>query len=688
MRPTDTVQVELDGETFDIGIGALVSQVPELLAGASFDREARGWDEASHPRAPKGSASGGQFMAYDKSKNQGTGYGKKGGDASVRELQEALNKLGFTDANGRKLEVDGQLGPLTTTAIMKAQKQLGVKQDGKVDKALLEKILKMKGGHKPAAHEDHSKQPHKPTAHQDHKGGASKPHKPGTHQDVKGPGDGKFHSAPAHHKAGPASAHSGVDTGKPKAKPPAKKKPAKPEPPHYQHVSVKPGGQSGDRGGWWPSGWQRSGWDEASHPRDPGGKFAHVPGLDLVATKGKRKGISHNTITAKIWGEKAGHIRLTGEGTEIDDLAVSPKHRGKGVAHRLMQEAIDKFGHQTIRLHASPFGKGGLDAEGLMAFYAKHGFVPEPDRGKGYMVRHPSGGRSADADGEQRAKWNEGKHPRTPDGKFAHLSTAQLAHEIGKVNYQLGAPTNQIDVVQKALQAKHKALKHELNKRPDKPAKIPEWTPGTPPVNAPAKPAAPAAPVEAPKPVVHDLPKYEPKPPKRPAEPKSGVSNAEDMDLDRDQRRAIREYSGGRYRDINHTLRGKDWTYSDTQELIDGLDSVFEAGAKTDRPMSVKRRVMGARLFLGEPGSKVGKTFTDPAFVSTTEMADMKKIAGVFGHDEIDIHLPEGTPALRLGKLSNNSHEQEILLKRGTRFKVLSDEQTPEGRRVKLEVVL
>jgi GNAT superfamily N-acetyltransferase len=558
----------------DRGKGYMVRH-PSGGRSAESDGEARGWDEALHPRAPEGSGSGGQFMAYDKSKNQGTGYGKKGGDANVRELQEALNKLGFTDAKGNKLAVDGQLGPLTTAAIMKAQKQLGIKPDGKVDKALLDKIKAMHAPGKPAAHQDHSKakpgghppaahedhkggQPHKPAAHEDHSKAKPKPHGPSAHQDVKGPGDGKFHNAPAHHKpkhkAGPASAHSEVDTGKPKAKPPAKKKPAKPEPPHYQHVEVRPG----DRG-WWPD----------------------------------------------------------------------------------------------------------------------------------------------DAD-ERASKWTEGKHPRNPDGKFAHLSTAQLAHELGKTNYQLNEPSNQIGAMQKALQAKHKALKTELNKRPDKPAKIPEWTPGTkftgdagspkpatPTPAAPPKPVVPAAPVEpaAPAPK-YDLPEYKPKPPKRMPESKTGVSNADEMDLDRDQRKAVREYSGGRYRDVNYTLRGKDWTYSDTQEIIDGLDAVFDKGAKVDRPMTVKRRVMGARLMLGEPGEKVGKTFTDPAFVSTTELADMKNIQGVFGHDEFEIHLPEGTPAFRMGKLSKNTHEKEILLKRGTKFKVLSDKQTPQGRRIKLEVVL
>lgn len=110
-----------------------------------------GWTEAAHPRAGAGSATGGQFIAYDSSKKTGTGYGKKGGDSRVKRLQDALNALGYTDSKGRALERDGMLGPLTTSSVKKAQAKLGLKPDGKVTPALLKRLeglasAKKKGG--------------------------------------------------------------------------------------------------------------------------------------------------------------------------------------------------------------------------------------------------------------------------------------------------------------------------------------------------------------------------------------------------------------------------------------------------------------------------------------------------------------------------------------------------------------
>lgn len=130
------------------------------------------WDEALHPRAPAGDPTGGQFappseaqekkqkndkdgkgagrqfagpdMSYDPKKNRGTGYGRKGGDRRVRVLQRALNRLGLTDAKGKKLAVDGQLGPLTTQAVKDAQRKLGMKADGVVTAKFLEKLASTK----------------------------------------------------------------------------------------------------------------------------------------------------------------------------------------------------------------------------------------------------------------------------------------------------------------------------------------------------------------------------------------------------------------------------------------------------------------------------------------------------------------------------------------------------------------
>jgi len=88
------------------------------------------------PAAKKAESSKGD-MAYDPDTGRGPGYGTAGGDARVKQLQTALNRLGLTDSRGQKLKVDGKLGPKTTQAIKAAQRRLGMKADGRVTPAML-----------------------------------------------------------------------------------------------------------------------------------------------------------------------------------------------------------------------------------------------------------------------------------------------------------------------------------------------------------------------------------------------------------------------------------------------------------------------------------------------------------------------------------------------------------------------
>ena len=108
------------------------------------------FNSALHPRGAgaqggqfvaKGASSGSQSIGYDAKRGTGAGYGTGGkGDARVKQLQTALNRLGFKDAAGNALKVDGKLGPRTTAAIKRLQRRLGLKADGIVSPALLKKV--------------------------------------------------------------------------------------------------------------------------------------------------------------------------------------------------------------------------------------------------------------------------------------------------------------------------------------------------------------------------------------------------------------------------------------------------------------------------------------------------------------------------------------------------------------------
>lgn len=116
------------------GTGATGGQFSAKSKAPAFGPNAKG-------KSSKGKGGGGN-LAFDG--RRGTGYGTRGGDKRVRALQEALNRLGLTDASGKKLAIDGQMGPRTTAAVKRAQRKLGLKPDGVVTPALLRKLVAAK----------------------------------------------------------------------------------------------------------------------------------------------------------------------------------------------------------------------------------------------------------------------------------------------------------------------------------------------------------------------------------------------------------------------------------------------------------------------------------------------------------------------------------------------------------------
>lgn len=168
--PELLVEAFADVDTDDAGESEATAVLESWYDEAERDT-AGGWDPTSHPRASAGAAGGGQFttgggggqakqkaadapakkkriggeaLSFDAKSGRGTGYGKPGGDARVRKLQAALNRLGLKDADGRALKLDGKLGPRTTAAVKAAQRKLGLPADGKVTPQLLAKLVAAK----------------------------------------------------------------------------------------------------------------------------------------------------------------------------------------------------------------------------------------------------------------------------------------------------------------------------------------------------------------------------------------------------------------------------------------------------------------------------------------------------------------------------------------------------------------
>lgn len=144
------------------------------------------FEEGAHPRNPAGSATGGEFTKkkaapksaansgkkrqpqaqpqaqsrpgprrprYDPNAaipfekriyKRGVGMSNAGPDDNVKLLQRHLNRLGLKGANGKPLEVDGQLGPQTEAAIKAYQRRTGMKTTGVMTGAELLQVSKTK----------------------------------------------------------------------------------------------------------------------------------------------------------------------------------------------------------------------------------------------------------------------------------------------------------------------------------------------------------------------------------------------------------------------------------------------------------------------------------------------------------------------------------------------------------------
>lgn len=134
--------------------------------------------DPSHPHVPAGSSTGGQFAPTGNNNSGGNnktpakaparpsthkpsgharndsgdfhfdgttgpGYGMPGGSPKVKNLQDHLVRLGLASKNDRALQ-DGKYGPKTTAAVKRAQKALGLKQDGIATPALIAKLAATK----------------------------------------------------------------------------------------------------------------------------------------------------------------------------------------------------------------------------------------------------------------------------------------------------------------------------------------------------------------------------------------------------------------------------------------------------------------------------------------------------------------------------------------------------------------
>jgi hypothetical protein len=151
-------------------------------------------------------------------------------------------------------------------------------------------------------------------------------------------------------------------------------------------------------------------------------------------------------------------------------------------------------------------------------------------------------------------------------------------------------------------------------------------------------------------------------------------------DLSVAERRSLSRYTDVHYKEINSYVRGSKMlsfghaTRQRAETDARNIDSVM-ARAKLPQAMTVYRGMRPGLFAELKPGDE----FTDKGFVSVSANP---KIAKHFGHGSALIKLPAGAKVIPIGDKSQVSKEAELLINRGSRFKVL--EHT--GKHITLEL--
>lgn len=155
----------------------------------------------------------------------------------------------------------------------------------------------------------------------------------------------------------------------------------------------------------------------------------------------------------------------------------------------------------------------------------------------------------------------------------------------------------------------------------------------------------------------------------------------------------VSAYYGGDYKNMNAAYRKTEQPDGRTRRAMQSLDAGFDVeSARTTEDIEVYRGIFnGARAFGAAwyADDLTGLTWTELSPASTTanpavaeKFTSKYTDAGV----RLRVKVPRGTPAMRLSEWGD---EAEVLLRPGTRFRVVADNGTVDNvRQLDVEVLL
>lgn len=148
-------------------------------------------------------------------------------------------------------------------------------------------------------------------------------------------------------------------------------------------------------------------------------------------------------------------------------------------------------------------------------------------------------------------------------------------------------------------------------------------------------------------------------------------------DLNKSQIEAFVKYSGDDYVNINNSLRGLETLSADNAEAVDIMKSTL-SNASLPEDMTLYRGTsieeLGSLKNLS-PEDLVGKSYTQPSFLSTSTKSSVAKGTFSSGNMQVEIEASQGAHGLDITSISQyGSDESEVLFNAGQKL-IITDAQ-------------
>jgi RTX toxin RtxA len=160
-----------------------------------------------------------------------------------------------------------------------------------------------------------------------------------------------------------------------------------------------------------------------------------------------------------------------------------------------------------------------------------------------------------------------------------------------------------------------------------------------------------------------------------------------EAELSQEEASALRSYSRNVHKPVNAFLRGLDDDRIVAESWIPLLDAALAKAQAASCELRLYRSFVSKPFFFRS--LQRGRQFVDEGYCSTSTSRDLARTFGGGAYEvRLEILVPEGALIAPLGDLADNPYEMEVLLPRGSRFKVERDRRSLIRRERELQVSL